>query len=454
MEGGTSVKIIWSYIRPYRFAMWIAIFLMFVELVVELIHPLLLAKIIDDGIMQNDLQSVLYWGAIMVGLSFIAFIAGIVNSFYAGHVSQSTGLDLRNGLYDKVQAFSFANLQKFQTSSLITRLTNDVTQIQNTIFMSLRIMLRAPLLVVGGVIMALFINVQLAMFLVVTIPILIVFLVFVMRRASKLFKLVQQKLDGVNSVIREHLGGMKLIKAYVRRKHEVRRFTERNKQLMEKTVSALRLLEATMPILLFVMNLSIIAILWFGQAYITAGNVQVGEVVAIINYVLRITGALTVFAMIIMVFSRAQASSERINEVLTTEVDMQEEANRQEANPLNYEAIKFKNVSFKYPDTGDWALEHVNFSVRKGETVAIMGGTGSGKTSMFQMIPRLYDTTEGEILIEGVNVKERHVDDLRKSIAYVPQVYVESKEYTLLLFEILMRKAFLVYVYNFASFFL
>ncbi|WP_268746834.1 ABC transporter transmembrane domain-containing protein [Alkalihalobacillus alcalophilus] len=275
-----------------------------------------------------------------------------------------------------------------------------------------------------------------------------------MRRASKLFKLVQQKLDGVNSVIREHLGGMKLIKAYVRRKHEVRRFTERNKQLMEKTVSALRLLEATMPILLFVMNLSIIAILWFGQAYITAGNVQVGEVVAIINYVLRITGALTVFAMIIMVFSRAQASSERINEVLTTEVDMQEEANRQEANPLNYEAIKFKNVSFKYPDTGDWALEHVNFSVRKGETVAIMGGTGSGKTSMFQMIPRLYDTTEGEILIEGVNVKERHVDDLRKSIAYVPQVYVESKEYTLLLFEILMRKAFLVYVYNFASFFL
>ncbi|KMK75352.1 ABC transporter ATP-binding protein [Alkalihalobacillus pseudalcaliphilus] len=400
--------------------MWIALILMFIELVVELIHPLLLARIIDDGIMQNDLQAVLYWGGIMVVVSLFAFIAGIVNSFFAGHVSQSTGLDLRNGMYEKVQAFSFSNLQKFQTSSLITRLTNDVTQIQNTLFMSLRIMLRAPLLVVGGVIMALLLNMQLAMFLVLTVPILLLFLVFVMKAAAKLFKLVQQKLDGVNSVIREHLGGMKLIKAYVRRKHEQKRFVDRNKQLMDKTVKALRLLETTMPILLFIMNVSIIGILWFAQSAIQTGTVQVGEVVAIINYVLRITGALTVFAMIIMVFSRAKASSERIVEVLNTDVDMQD-GSQQVKKAASKEIMRFDNVSFRYPGNGDTAIKQIQLSIYKGETIAIMGGTGSGKTTMFQLIPRLYDSTAGSILINGMNVKEFRVEELRKSIAYVPQ---------------------------------
>ncbi|WP_273717049.1 ABC transporter ATP-binding protein [Alkalihalobacillus pseudalcaliphilus] len=414
------MKVIWGYIRPYQFAMWIALILMFIELVVELIHPLLLARIIDDGIMQNDLQAVLYWGGIMVVVSLFAFIAGIVNSFFAGHVSQSTGLDLRNGMYEKVQAFSFSNLQKFQTSSLITRLTNDVTQIQNTLFMSLRIMLRAPLLVVGGVIMALLLNMQLAMFLVLTVPILLLFLVFVMKAAAKLFKLVQQKLDGVNSVIREHLGGMKLIKAYVRRKHEQKRFVDRNKQLMDKTVKALRLLETTMPILLFIMNVSIIGILWFAQSAIQTGTVQVGEVVAIINYVLRITGALTVFAMIIMVFSRAKASSERIVEVLNTDVDMQD-GSQQVKKAASKEIMRFDNVSFRYPGNGDTAIKQIQLSIYKGETIAIMGGTGSGKTTMFQLIPRLYDSTAGSILINGMNVKEFRVEELRKSIAYVPQ---------------------------------
>ncbi|KYG27085.1 ABC transporter ATP-binding protein [Alkalihalobacillus trypoxylicola] len=410
-----------NFLKPYRIPLYIALFFMLAELVVELIHPLLLAKIIDEGIANNRLDTVLIWGALMVGSSLIAFVSGVLNSFFAGHVSQATGFDIRNTLYSKIQSFSFASSQRFPTSSLITRLTNDVTQIQNTIFMGLRIMMRAPLIVIGGVIMALLINVQLGLFLVITIPILILFLMVMMKKGGALFKQVQQKLDGVNSIIREHLGGIKLIKAYVRRKHENKRFVQQNKQLMEHTVKALRLMEITMPILLFLMNITIIAILWFGRELLLTGSIQVGEIVAIINYILRITGALTVFSMIIMVFSRSKASAERIAEVLHNKEDLTEPL--QVENPLlnPKETVLFEDVSFRYPNSTKWSLQHLNLSIQKGETVAIIGGTGSGKTSLFQLIPRLYDATEGSVKINGIEVKKQSIEALRTSIAYVPQ---------------------------------
>nr|WP_153017300.1 ABC transporter ATP-binding protein [Alkalihalobacillus trypoxylicola] len=415
------MRMILNFLKPYRIPLYIALFFMLAELVVELIHPLLLAKIIDEGIANNRLDTVLIWGALMVGSSLIAFVSGVLNSFFAGHVSQATGFDIRNTLYSKIQSFSFASSQRFPTSSLITRLTNDVTQIQNTIFMGLRIMMRAPLIVIGGVIMALLINVQLGLFLVITIPILILFLMVMMKKGGALFKQVQQKLDGVNSIIREHLGGIKLIKAYVRRKHENKRFVQQNKQLMEHTVKALRLMEITMPILLFLMNITIIAILWFGRELLLTGSIQVGEIVAIINYILRITGALTVFSMIIMVFSRSKASAERIAEVLHNKEDLTEPL--QVENPLlnPKETVLFEDVSFRYPNSTKWSLQHLNLSIQKGETVAIIGGTGSGKTSLFQLIPRLYDATEGSVKINGIEVKKQSIEALRTSIAYVPQ---------------------------------
>ncbi|GAF63155.1 ABC transporter ATP-binding and permease protein [Bacillus sp. TS-2] len=415
------MRMILNFLKPYRIPLYIALFFMLAELVVELIHPLLLAKIIDEGIANNRLDTVLIWGALMVGSSLIAFVSGVLNSFFAGHVSQATGFDIRNTLYSKIQSFSFASSQRFPTSSLITRLTNDVTQIQNTIFMGLRIMMRAPLIVIGGVIMALLINIQLGLFLVITIPILILFLMVMMKKGGALFKQVQQKLDGVNSIIREHLGGIKLIKAYVRRKHENKRFVQQNKQLMEHTIKALRLMEITMPILLFLMNITIIAILWFGRELLLTGSIQVGEIVAIINYILRITGALTVFSMIIMVFSRSKASAERIAEVLHNKEDLTEPL--QVENPLlnPKESVLFEDVSFRYPNSTKWSLQHINLSIKKGETVAIIGGTGSGKTSLFQLIPRLYDATEGSVKINGIEVKKQSIEALRTSIAYVPQ---------------------------------
>ncbi|WP_077618072.1 ABC transporter ATP-binding protein [Bacillus sinesaloumensis] len=410
-----------TFLKPYRLAIAVALFLTFVELAVELVQPLLIAKIIDDGILQKDLSVVMKWGGIMIAISLVAFISGIVNSFFASHTSQSFAYDVRKELFGKIQSFSFANLQKFETATLITRMTNDVTQLQNTVFMSLRIAIRAPMLIIFGMIMAFLVNPKLAMMLIVTIPFLVLFLIFVMTKARRLFQSVQQKLDTVNGVMRENLSGMKLIKAFVSWRHETKRFFNANEELKERTITSLRLIEITMPVLLLLMNGSIIAILWFGSLDVSSGSVQVGEVVAVINYTTRITGALGVFSWIIMHFSRAKASSDRVLDVLDTEVDLTESVSNVKSVNNPQGAITFSNVDFTYPGTNTKVLQDISFSVKPGETVAILGATGSGKTSLFQLIPRLYDVSQGSVLIDGIDVKARKLDELRKQIGYVPQ---------------------------------
>ncbi|ARK28946.1 ABC transporter ATP-binding protein [Halalkalibacter krulwichiae] len=411
---------LFSFLKPYKFPIVVAIILMLMELVVELIHPLLLAKIIDEGIMQENVEVIMFWGGVMIAMSLLAFITGIVNSFYAAHVSQSTGYDIRSSLYKKVQLFTYAQLQRFPTATLITRLTNDVTQIQNTIFMSLRIMLKAPLIIIGGMVMALFVNVRLALILVVTIPILIFFLIWMMKKGGKLFKQVQKKLDAVNHVMRENLVAMRLVRVFVRDKFEKKRFKDSNEQLMSRTIKALRLMEIAMPVLLLLMNLAIMAILWFGSFSVNAGGAQVGEVVAIINYATRITSALTVFSMIIIVFSRARASAERISEVLD-HPSHQDEADSVASQCITEGSLKFENVSFQYQNTYRQTINNVSFSVRGGEMLAILGATGSGKSTLFHLIPRLYEVGEGRILIDGRPITEFSERELRTSIGFVPQ---------------------------------
>lgn len=412
---------IFSYLKPYKLAVAIALFLMLTELVVELMHPLLMAKIIDEGILTGDLDAVMKWGGIMVLFSFIAFAAGIINSFFAAHVSQSFGFDIRRGLFGKIQSFSFANFSLFPTSSLITRMTNDVTQIQNTVFMSLRIMLRAPLLVIGGVVMALIVNWKLALFLVIGVPVLFIFLVWVMKKGGALFKSVQEKLDGVNNVMRENLGGIRLIKAFLRKKHEMKRFDKASEELKDQTVSALRLMEITMPILLLIMNGSILAVLWFGSIGVTNGGAQVGEVVAIVNYATRITGALSIFSFIIMAFARAKASAHRITDVLEEEIDLVDKVDVDKETSFEYGEIEFDQVSFHYPNTDVPVLEDITFHAEAGSTVAIMGATGAGKSSLFQLIPRLYDIDKGTIRVDGKDLTDLSLKGLRKKIGYVPQ---------------------------------
>ncbi|WP_280770262.1 ABC transporter ATP-binding protein [Salipaludibacillus daqingensis] len=415
------MKTVFSFLGPYRLAIMVALTLTLVELSVELVQPLLMSKIIDDGIMQEDLTVVMTWGGVMVGLSLVAFAAGIINSFYAAHVSQHTGFDLRGRLFGKVQSFAFSNFSQFPTSSLMTRMTNDVNQIQNTIFMSLRIMLRAPLLVIGSVIMALFVNVQLALILVVTIPILVTFLLWLMRKAGRLFKAVQARVDQVNNVVQENLTAIRLIKSFIRRKHESSRFTTASDDLRNKTVKALRLIETTMPVILLVMNGSIIAVLWFGSIGVNTGGATVGEVVAIVNYVTRMTGALSIFSMIIIIFSRARASSERIADVLEVDVDLKDAEDLDHAPTITEGSIQFDRVSFRYPGTEKRILEDISFEAKPGETVAVLGATGSGKTSMFQLIPRLYDIDRGTVWIDGHDIRKMKLKHLRRQIGYVPQ---------------------------------
>jgi ATP-binding cassette subfamily B protein len=401
--------------------MVIALCLMLVELVVELWQPYLMAKIIDEGVMKKDLHEVALLGGIMLAISLFSFLSGLINSFYASHASQSFGFDLRKALFEKIQSFSFSNFSRFSTSSLVTRMTNDVTQVQNTVFMSLRIMLRAPLLIIGGLIMAISVDVKLGLVLAGGVPFLVVFLVWARTRARNYFQSTQQKLDNVNNVIRENLTGMRLIKAYIRGNHEVKRFQKSNKELRDKTASALRLIEFTTPVLMFVMNLAILLVLWFGGFEVSSRGAKVGEVVAIVNYGTRITGALSVVSMILMVFARFRASGQRIADVLETEIDLLDHADVDASFQIKSGKVEFKDVSFHYPDSPYPVLNKVSFSAKGGATIAILGATGSGKSSLFQLVPRLYDVNSGAVFIDDKDIRSIKLDTLRGAIGYVPQ---------------------------------
>jgi ATP-binding cassette subfamily B multidrug efflux pump len=408
------------HLKPYRKWMIIAWTLMFIELLVELWQPLLMGKIIDDGVMTKNLSVVWTWGAVMLGASLLAFASGIANSFAAAYVGQEYGFLLRKHLFEKIQSFSFANIERLSTASLITRVTNDVTQVQNMVFMSLRIALRAPLLVVFGVVMSFIVHVQLALVFAVTVPILVAFLLWMMKKAASSFSIVQRALDRVNSVMRENLAGMRLIKAWVRGTYEQARFMEANEALMQRTSSVLRLVETITPVLLFVMNTAIIVILLVGRIDVRAGSATAGQVVAVVNYTTRITTALSMFAFITAAFSRARASAGRIAEILQTEAEMKDE-HEASAAPIRQGEIQFERVSFRYPNSRTRVLKDISFIVHPHETVAILGATGSGKTSLLQLIPRLYDPTAGKVCIDGMDIRQMNQEQLRTAIRFVPQ---------------------------------
>lgn len=428
------------HLKKYRVAAIAALVMMLIELTVELAQPYLISKIIDSGIQQGDLGVVWMWGGVLVGSAVIAFAAGIASSFFASHASLGFGYDLREKLYDKMQTFSYAVFNRFATSSLITRLTGDVTQVQDTIFMSLRFMTRVPLVVIGSMIMAIVVNPRLGLLLVVMVPVLLVVVIWMIKKAALLFRNVQRRLDAVNSIIQENLTGIRLIRVFVRMGHEIERFAGYSGKLMKGTISALRLTETTMPFMLLMMNGCIIAVLWFGRKDIVSNSATVGEVVAVINYLLRTIGALSMLSWILVTFSRASASAQRLNEVFETE-DTSETERTGSTNSFRYSdsdgsarnsqeprtvqgAVEFRGVGFSYPNSEIQVLEDISFSAKAGERIAIMGATGSGKSSLVQLIPRLYTEEQGEIRIDAVDASELDLPTLRKSIGYVPQEVV------------------------------
>ncbi len=394
---------------------------MLIELSVELIQPLLISIIIDEGIIAQDRGTIIYWGAIMLGLSFLAFLAGIVNTFLASHAVQSYGYDIRQALFKQVQTFTMTVFLRFPTSSLITRLTNDVTITQNLIFMGLRIMLRAPLLVVGSIAMAFLVNAKLALYLVLGAPFLVIFLYIMSRKGLKLFGRVQTSVDRVTRKVQESLQAIRLIKAYLRGGFESTRFASVANNLKVDNVTAFRIMELILPVLLFVMNISLLAVLWFGAKEIQTEGAQIGELVAIVNYAMRMTGAFSMFSFIIIFFSRAKASSERIEEVLLIKEGIEDIEVTEKKSSRGTGELEFQHVSFTYPTTDTPVLKDITFKVESGSKLAIMGATGSGKTTLFSLIPRFFEATEGKILVNGVDIKAWPLKELREVIGLVPQ---------------------------------
>jgi len=424
------MSVMTAILKKYRIAAVSAIVMLLIELAVELVQPLIISRIIDHGIRQHAVSVAWIWGGVLMVSALAAFLAGIASSFFASHVSQGFGYDLRDKLYEKVQSFSYEVFNRFAASSLITRLTGDITVLQDVIFMCLRFASRVPLVVVGSVVMALVVHVKLGLLLTVTVPVLLAFVLWMIRKASALFRTVQRRTDHVNGLIQENLTGMRLIRVFVRMSHEIGRFEQRNRALREGTVAALKLTETTMPFLLFIMNAGIIAVLWFGRIEIADGGASVGEVVAVINYSLRTIGALSALSWIMSSLSRGAASAGRVREVLEENDPVGERESRaggasgadvvEDAAPIQGR-IEFSEVSFRYPGRDVMALERISFTAEPGQRIALLGATGSGKSSLVQLIPGMYEPTEGTILIDGTDIRELDRKRLRRAIGYVPQ---------------------------------
>lgn len=395
---------------------------MLVELTVELTQPLLIRKIIDDGIVEKDSHTIWLWGSIMMLLALLAFLAGISNSFFAGYAAQNFAYDLRNALFQKIQSFTMTTFLRFPSASLITRLTNDVSQVQQVFFMSLRIMLRAPLVVLGSLIMAFYVDASLAIYLGIGLPFLAIFMLMMVKKSIVQFSAVQRRVDRVNRMIQENLQAMRLVKAYLRGLYEASRFEKVANALKKDTSSALRLMEYIQPILLIVMNLAMLVILWFGAGQIQKEQTQIGDIAAIVNYTMRITGSFSMFAFIITLFSRAKASADRMEEILLIEDGVENVILHPQIEvPSQKGELVFENVSFQYPRTDRYVLKNISFTCKQGEKVAIMGATGSGKSTLLQLITNFYEVEEGRILVDGLDLKKWNVEKLRQIIGYVPQ---------------------------------
>lgn len=411
-----------KYVKPYISAFILGPLMMIAEVIGEVLLPAMMADIINIGAANRDVPYIIAKGGMMALTAFLMMVGGIGGAYFAAKAAMHFGRDLRADLFKKVQKFSFANIDSFSTGSLVTRLTNDITQMQNVIMMGLRMMLRAPGMLIGAVVMAFMMNASLAVIILVVGPLLCVAIVIVIRIAFPRFDFMQKKLDKLNSNIQENLMNVRVIKSFVRGDYEQARFSASNEELKNSSLDAFKVVIVQMPIMTFTMNVTIMAVVWFGGNQILGGAMQVGDLTAFTTYVTQILMSLLMLAMVLLQSSRAMASSRRIIEVLDTEIDLTDDEARCKESVVKEGKIEFRNVSFRYyKDNHEKALEDINFTVEAGQTVGIIGSTGSGKTTLVQMIPRLYDVDEGEVLVDGINVKDFSLNNLRNGVGMVLQ---------------------------------
>lgn len=416
------MKKYWKYVKPYLPAFILGPILMITEVLGEVLLPAFMADIINIGAVDHDVPYIIGKGITMVITALIMMAGGVGGAWFAAKASISFAADLRSDVFKKVQQFSFSNIDQFSTGSLVTRLTNDITQVQNVLMMALRMMLRAPGMLIGAIIMAFLINAKLAVIFLVVVPLLAIAIVCVIRVGFPRFEIMQTRIDRLNSTVQEALTNVRVIKSFVRGDYEEERFQNSNQDLKESSLNAFKVVILMMPIMTLSMNVATLAVVWFGGRQILGGTMQVGDLTAFTTYIVQVLMSLMMLAMVLLQSSRAVASLKRINEVLNTEVDLTDEYAAHKEAPVTRGKIEFRNVSFRYyKNNHEKVLDDISFTVEPGQTVGMIGSTGSGKTTLVQMIPRLYDTDEGEVLVDDINVKDYSLKHLRDGVGMVLQ---------------------------------
>lgn len=411
-----------KYVKPYWYAFILGPILMITEVAGEVILPAYMARIINVGAANRDVPYIIGTGLTMIVIAFIMMGGGIGGAWFASKASISFGADLRNDCFKKVQKFSFANIDTFSTGSLVTRLTNDITQVQNLIMMGLRMMLRAPGMLIGAIIMAFSMNASLARVFLVIMPVMIIAIAVIMRTAFPRFTIMQKKLDRVNSNIQETLQNVRVIKSFVRGDYEEKRFSDSNEDLKDSSLRAFKVVILQMPLMSFFMNATTLAVVWMGGKQVLVGDMQVGNLTAFTTYIVQVLMSLMMLAMVFLQSSRAIASARRINEILDTEIDLTDENAKETSKTVQEGRIEFQQVSFRYyKDSQEKVLDDVSLTIEPGQTVGIIGSTGCGKTTLVSMIPRLYDADEGKILVDGVDVRDYSLKNLRNGVGMVLQ---------------------------------
>ncbi|NLK44501.1 MAG: ABC transporter ATP-binding protein [Tissierellia bacterium] len=409
-----------KYLIRYRKQFLIAITFIGLETAGDLIQPTIMSKIIDNGVKRGDMDYVLKLGGLMFLITALGASFAIIRNIVSSRVSQSFGADLREDLYIKIQNLSLENIDEFQDASLITRLTNDVNQMQNFAHGSMRIFVKAPILGIGAVIMAFILNPKVALIPLIIVPIVGVIISLNLKISYPIFTRIQRALDKVNGVMREYLAGIRVVKAFNRFDYEKGRFRKVNEGLKDITLKGMRVIAVFNPTVALTVNIGIVLVLWLGGIRVNTGNMEVGKIMAFVNYMTQVLHSLVLMTRILNMLIRAKASSERIGEIFATEPSM-----IVKENPIEFDEgkgqVEFESVYFKYGNNGRWVLEDINFTINPGETLAIIGSTGSGKSSLVKLIPRFYDVVEGSIKIDNVDVRHMKFDDLREKISIVPQ---------------------------------
>lgn len=413
------MKRLFPFLKPYRLQLTIGPFFKLSEAVLEILTPTLMALLIDNGINAHNWDYIIRMGIIMFVIATCGVGFAYICQYSASIASQGFGTDVRNAMFKKINSLSFSQLDKFGTPSLINRVTGDVNQLQSAVAMLIRLVIRAPFLCIGGLVMAMAIDLKLSIIFMVVIPLFILVLFLVMFKAVPLYKSVQHKLDKLTLVLRENLSGVRVIRAFAGVKREKERFNNKNTDYADTAIRVGKIAALTNPATTIIMNIAAIAVIYFGGIRVNTGHLSQGQVIAFINYITQILNAMIVVANLVVLYTKAYASALRVSEVLAVDPDIK--YGGETVSPKSDNAVEFKNVSFTYKGSKVPAVDNINLNIKTGETLGIIGGTGSGKTTLVSLIPRFYDVTEGEIFINGVNVRNYDKKTLRDEIAIVQQ---------------------------------